>query len=134
MLAYCTYCSAEKSYSKTPVPAIKLYKSDRIFKVFDSANEANVNFVILSGKYGIIYASEKISYYDHLLLASEVEIHSDFIASQIKMKNISEIVFFMTSVEKDKNLRPYLDCIKKACVKSAIPLRICVTDFQDQSI
>jgi hypothetical protein len=30
MIAYATYCSAQKNYSKKPAPAIELYDSDRI--------------------------------------------------------------------------------------------------------
>jgi len=131
MLAFCTYCSAKKYYSEIAIPAIKLYDSDRIAKVFESAKEADTTFVILSGKYGLVEPSEGISYYDHLLLSSETENHSDLIASQIKSKNITGIVFFMKSVEKDKNLQAYLDCISKACTKSSIPLKTSVENFQD---
>ena len=131
MLAYCTYCSAEKYYSKKAIPAFELYKSDRISKVIKSANAADAKFIILSGKYGIIGPNEELHYYDHLLLSSEIEVHSDLIASQIKSKNITEIVFFMKSVEKDRNLQPYLDCISKACAKSAISLKISVVNFLD---
>jgi hypothetical protein len=131
MLAYCTYCSSEKNYSKTALPAIDLYKSARISKVFLAAKEVKAKFIILSGKYGIIYAHEKINYYDHLLLASEVDLHSELIASQIKSKGINEIVFFMKPVEEDENLKPYLDCIEKTCLKLKITLRVSLTDLED---
>jgi hypothetical protein len=131
MLAYCTYCSAEKNYSKTALPAIDLYKSARISKVFLAAQQVKTKFIILSGKHGIICANEKINYYDHLLLASEVVVHSELIASQIKSKGINEIVFFMKTVEEDENLKPYLDCIESACLKLKITLRISLTDLGD---
>ena len=73
MLAICTYCSAGKHNSETPLPAIDLYKSSRITKVFETAEKSNVTFLILSGKYGLIRANEEIGYYDHLLIPSEVE-------------------------------------------------------------
>lgn len=131
MLAYCTYCSAEKNITKTQIPAIELYKSERIAEVHKSAKEIDAMFIILSGKYGIVSCNENIDYYDHLLVASEVEAHSELIASQIKLKNISEIAFFMNSVEKDGNLHTYLDCIEKACDKAEVSLEIKVVDFQD---
>ena len=131
MLAYCTYCSADKHYSETPVPAIQLYNSDRITKVFEAAKKSNSTFLILSGIYGIVDPNEEISYYDHLLMSSEIENHSDLIASQIISKNITTIEFYMNSVERDNNLQAYIDCISKACTKSSIQLKVNVEDFQD---
>ena len=131
MLVYCTYCSADKHYSEMPVPAIQLYNSDRIAKVFEAAKQSNTAFLILSGKYGMLDPNDEINYYDHLLTSSEIEIHSDLIASQIISKNITTIKFYMNSVERDKNLQAYKDCISKACAKSAIQLKINVEDFQD---
>ena len=124
MLAYATYCSALKNYSKKALPAIQLYDSERISKVYELANSQNVRFVILSGAYGIVEAQEQINYYDHLLNQTEVETHSGVIASQIAAKHISEIVFFSNSVETDPNLLPYLKCIMSACEKAKIPITI----------
>ena len=91
----------------------------------------NTAFLILSGKYGVIYPNEEVSYYDHLLKSSEIENHSDLIASQIKSKKITSIEFFMSNIEKDRNLRAYVDCISKACAKASILLKIHIRDFQD---
>ena len=124
MLAYATYCSALKNYSKKALPAIQLYDSERISKVFELANSQNVRFVILSGAYGLVEAHEQINYYDHLLNQTEVETHSGVIASQIAAKHISEIVFFSNPVETDPNLLPYLKCIMSACKKAKIPITI----------
>jgi len=127
MLAYLTYCSAQKNYSKKAVPAIELYVSDRISKVFELANSQNAKFVILSGKYGLVEAHQQINYYDHLLNQTEVEAHANVIASQITSKCISEIVFFTNPVETDPNLLPYIACIESACEKANIQLKILVT-------
>lgn len=131
MLAICTYCSAGKHNSETPLPAIDLYKSSRITKVFETAEKSNVTFLILSGKYGLIRANEEIGYYDHLLIPSEVEKHSDLLASQITTKGISQIEFYMNSVESDSNLQAYIDCISIACSKASITLNVSIEDFED---
>ena len=131
MLAYCTYCSADKHYSEIPVPAIQLYSSYRIAKVFEAAKQSNTAFLILSGKYGVVDPNDEISYYDHLLTSSEIETHSDLIASQIISKNITTIEFYMNNVERDQNLYVYKDCLSKACAKSGIQLKIHVEDFLD---
>ena len=75
--------------------------------------------------------NEEISFYDHLLMSTEIENHSDLIASQLISKNISTIEFYMNSVERDNNLQAYIDCISKACAKSSIQLKINVEDFKD---
>ena len=131
MLAYCTYCSADKHYSEVPVSAIQLYNSNRITKVFEDARKSNTAFFILSGKYGMVDSNEEISYYDHLLMPSEIENHSDLIASQIISKNITSIEFYMNSVERDKKLQAYIDCISKACDKSSIQLKFNIEDYHD---
>ena len=124
MLAYLTYCSAQKNYSKKALPAIQLYDSERISKVFELAKSQNAKFVILSGKYGLVEAHQQINYYDHLLNQTEVETHANLIASQIAAKCISEIVFFTNPVQTDPNLLPYLRSIKRACEIAKITITI----------
>jgi hypothetical protein len=124
MLAYATYCSALKNFSKKALSAIQLYDSERISKVYELANSQNTKFVILSGAYGLVEAHEQINYYDHLLDQTEVESHSGVMASQIATKDISEIVFFSNTVETDPKLLPYLRCIKRACEIAKIPITI----------
>ena len=124
MIAYATYCSAQKNYSRKAMLAIQLYESERISKVFKLAKSQNTKFVILSGKYGLVEAHQQINYYDHLLDQTEVESHSGVMASQIATKDISEIVFFTNPLEKDPNLLTYLRCIKRACEIAKIELMV----------
>jgi len=124
MLVYLTYCSAQKNFSKKALPAIQLYDSERISKVFELAKSQNAKFVILSGKYGLVEAHQQINYYDHLLDQTEVESHAGVMASQIATKDISEIVFFSNSVQTDPNLLPYLRSIKRACEIAKITITI----------
>ena len=124
MLVYLTYCSAQKNFSKKALPAIQLYDSERISKVFELAKSQNAKFVILSGKYGLVEVHQQINYYDHLLDQTEVESHAGVMASQIATKDISEIVFFSNSVQTDPNLLPYLRSIKRACEIANIPITI----------
>jgi hypothetical protein len=131
MIAYCSYCSAQKNKSTSPLPAIDLYKSERIAKIYNASIKEKATFVILSGLYGIISPDEQIKFYDHLLLAEEVDTHVALIASQIRSMGIHEMIFFMNSIERDNNLRPYLDCMEKACLKLKIPLKIRITDLRD---
>lgn len=124
MLSYCTYCSAEKNTSETPLPAIERYRSSRILEVNEKAKHAGETFVILSGKYGILDAEQPIDHYDHLLIASEVEQHAMLVASQLKEKGITKLVFYTDSVLKDPNIQPYIDCISLATAKAGTTLEI----------
>ena len=131
MLAYCTYCSAEKNHSQKMLPAIDLYKSHRISKISDLSEKKGVKFIILSGKFGVVDVHQKIDYYDHLLKPSEVEGHAELVASQLKEKKISQLVFFMNSITHDKNIKPYADCIIKAAAKSGIYIEFRIAHFND---
>ena len=131
MLAYCTYCSAEKNHSQKLLPAIDLYKSHRISKISDLSEKKGVKFIILSGKFGVVDVHQKIDYYDHLLKPSEVEGHAELVASQLKEKKISHLVFYMSSIAHDKHIKPYADCMLEACAKSSIPIEIIEDYFND---
>ena len=131
MLAYCTYCSAEKLHSEKELPAIDLYKSKRISDVYNSAKRDGQQFLILSGKYGIVDANQPIAYYDHLLTAEEVEEHTELVAEQLSAIRISEVVFFMSSLKHDALVKPYLDSISRACEKLEVSLVCKEGDYQD---
>ena len=68
------------------MPALALYQNERIEKVYHASQLTGVKFMILSGKYGLIDAMQKIKTYDHLLLAAEVNQHADLVAMQMKAK------------------------------------------------
>lgn len=131
MLAYCTYCSAEKKETETPIPAVELYISARIETVFSLAQERGIKFLILSGVYGLLEATEKIECYDHLLLEHEVEKQAHVVAAQLKEKEISKIIFYTNSVVQDQNIKPYIRCIKRACAQAKVALETKTYSFED---
>ena len=124
MLAYATYCSAQKNFSKEELPAMELYDSQRITNIARRAKKDNICLYILSGKYGLLKPSQKIAHYDHLLTLSEVETHSRSIAIQLRSNNISKMMFFTHPLETDPNLLPYLKCIGRACEIAKITMQI----------
>ncbi len=124
MLAYATYCSAQKNFSKEELPAMELYDSQRITNIARRAKKDNICLYILSGKYGLLKPGQKIAHYDHLLTLSEVETHSRSIAIQLRSNNISKMMFFTHPLETDPNLLPYLKCIGRACEIAKIPMQI----------
>ncbi len=131
MTVYCTYCSAGKDISPNLLAAIERYKSNRIISVYQDAKSKDLEFYILSGKYGILNCNEKIEYYDHLLVNSEIEKHSKIVADQLVKHQITNLVFYSNLISIDKNIKPYLDCISLASKIAGIALDIVFEKFED---
>jgi len=83
-----------------------------------------LEFLILSGEYGILKPSEPIPYYDHLLIAPEVPEHAKKVADRLKALGLKDLIFFTRPLEEDKNLKPYLDCIQLASQDAGVELKI----------
>lgn len=129
MTIFCTYCSAEKDASDVPLPAIRRYRSDRIARIYSAALAAGCGFFILSGKFGLVAANSPIPYYDHLLVASEVEVKAFRVAEQIKQHGITQIIFFTLPVAKDEKLASYHACLRLACLIASADLSFVEIDF-----
>jgi hypothetical protein len=86
MNAYCTYCSAEKVETEIPISTVERYKSARIQTIFSLAKEQGIKFLILSGSYGLLETTDKIDFYDYLLLEQEVEQKALLVSAQLKKK------------------------------------------------
>ena len=86
-----TICSKEKLTDTKPLPANERYLGSHITFVKQVAEKRRLPFFIVSGVYGLISANEKIPYYDHLLIKSEVEALAEKIATQLKERGISVI-------------------------------------------
>ena len=129
MTIFCTYCSAEKETAAELLQAIQRYQSDRIKRIKMAALFAGAKFFILSGKYGLLDPNELIPYYDHLLIADEVEAHAFKLAEQIEQYGITQIVFFTLPVSRDEKLAPYHAALRLACTMASIPLRFVEIDF-----
>ena len=124
MTTFCTYCSAEKDRTQGKLPAIQRYRSQRIKSVYSAALSLGLEFLILSGKYGMLKPSDLIPYYDHLLTVPEVPAHVKKVVNQLEVLGVKDLIFFARSLEEEKNLRPYLDCIRLASQEARVELKI----------
>ena len=131
MKAIVTYCSAQKNTSRGLLPAIDRYCSERIVRVAKLAEEKELAFFILSGKYGFVAQDELISYYDHLLVESEVDAHSIIVSEQLKLHGIREIEFHMNHLKDEAALLAYLDCMKKASEQCGVTLSVLEAPYFD---
>jgi len=123
MTVFCTYCSAEKDRSERELPAIQRYRSPRIKSVYAAAKSLGLEFLILSGKYGILEPSDPIPHYDHLLQSLEVSEHSKIVADQLEVLGVKDLIFFTRPDSVDENVKPYCECIKLASQKAGIELK-----------
>ena len=123
MTVFCTHCSAEKDRSQGELPAIQRYRSSRINSVHSAALNLGLEFLILSGEYGMLKPSDPIPYYAHLLVASEVPKHAKKVADQLDALGVKDLIFFTRTLEEDKNLKPYHDCIELASLKAETELK-----------
>ncbi len=78
----------------------------------------------MSGKFGLLKPSEKIEWYDELLLMKDIPKLSKVIEKQISSQKIKEIVFFAINPKQDKHSKSYLHLIKKVCSKNKILLEV----------
>ncbi len=129
LTVFCTYCSAEKDASDVLLPAIRRYRSDRIARIYSAALTAGCGFFILSGEFGLLDPNAPIPYYDHLLLANEVETQAFRVAEQIRQHGITQLLFFTLPVAKDEKLAPYHAALRLACQIVHIPLSLVEIDF-----
>ena len=124
MTYFCTYCSARKDKREGLLPAIERYKDERINHIYDGAMAIGVGFLILSGEYGLIRSKDKIPYYDHRLMAEEVEAIARKMVIQLKRLHATQIVYFTESLEKDRQVGPYLRAIQIACDRASVALSV----------
>lgn len=122
MIAWCTYCSANKREDSGRLPALDRYLDARIHDLAACAATAGVGFLILSGEYGLLRPEDPIPWYDHLLLAGEVDALAERVAAQVGELGITSIVFHTIDPTRDPQVRPYLDTISRACRRAGATL------------
>lgn len=104
------------------MPARDRYLSERITNVGKIALEANLEFLILSGEYGLINADQGIPYYDHLLKMDEVDALSDIVKKQIFELATEEIIFY--AKPNADTWVPYYSVIENATNATGVSLNI----------
>lgn len=112
---YVTYCSAEKNPIEKEIKAIDRYMSERIAHVHALAKHDKADFMILSGKFGLLQPSDLTPHYDHLLKPFETTRMSKTIAKQLKFLKGQSIVYYTHWMDKDIHVAPYIESIHDAC-------------------
>lgn len=122
MACFATYCSAAKDPRTDLLPALERYRSTRIRQVFSAALAVGADFLIFSGKFGLLRPGDPIPFYDHLLAPAEVADHARKLEEQLRSGGFGQLVFFTQPIARDPSLGPYLDCLRAACRGAGVEL------------
>ncbi len=126
MKIICTYCSGNKRKDGGLLPAVERYISDRIVALGEDADRQNLEFMILSGEYGLIDRQYPLPYYDHLLQPEEVNKMSRKVASTLCMAGVKEVVYHTAAPELYAPVRPYLSVMQASCERASVTLRVVI--------
>ncbi len=85
-----------------------------------------MEFMILSGEYGLIDREYPLPNYDHLLQSWEVDKLSNRVATTLCMAGVKEIEYHTTAPELDAPIRPYLSVMEAACSRASVALRVVI--------
>ena len=102
------------------LPACQRYLSERIRSLVSKAREEGRGCLILSGKYGLIDAEASIPYYDHLLVADEVESRIDVVVEQLRRHQVGAVEYHTVDPDEVAEVRPYRALIHQACVQAGV--------------
>ncbi|MBL4624373.1 MAG: hypothetical protein JKY42_04445 [Flavobacteriales bacterium] len=128
MRIYCTTCSKEKSTQEGKIATIQRYQEERIRTIYNKSQQDNIGFRILSGKYGLLSATDEIPWYDQVLLTHEINNMIDLIALQIEHSGITSIDLFVKDPVQYPDWAAYVSTMIGACEKTGIQLEIKLLD------
>ena len=122
MKIYMTICSKKKREHPPLLPSVDRYISDRINRIYNKSRDDNVDFRILSGRYGLVGPMDYIINYDKLLTSEGVDELIEKVSSQLKSYSVDDVVFYGRDFKKFPELEPYYAVIEKASTKSNVNL------------
>ncbi len=133
MIAYVTYCSADKRDDPGDLPAIERYLDARIRRVAARAEADGAKFLIMSGRYGLLAPEQPIPWYDHLLTSDEVDDMAHILRLQLRMHDVTELVWFTEDPEVDPLVRPYGRAVSRGCMQADVTMRVMTLEDGDRA-
>lgn len=119
MKVYITTCCKEKSTQKGEIPAMERYLSDRIDTIYAKSKADEVEFYILSGKYGLLSPSAIIPCYDKILNESDTPEMIAQVKHQMKDIGTTEVVFFAKP-----EWETYIAVMEQACEQNGVAFHL----------
>jgi hypothetical protein len=124
MKILCSYCSGPKCSDSGLLPAIDRYRSDRLRDLWCRGRAQNTPLYILSGRFGLLAATEPIPWYDYLLPADEAEVLSHGIAQRLSELGVTDVEYHTADIALTPPVRPYLAAIAAACTAAGACLSV----------
>lgn len=118
----CTICSRRKSKSPAPMPAYLRYQGPHVKIAKEIADKKGLDFVILSGKYGLISGDDKIPFYDYLLAEDAVDNLASKVAGKLDSLGVEELDFY--AEPREGNWVPYYEVIERATEAAGVKLKV----------
>lgn len=119
----CTICCKRKRRDSDPLPAIERYISKRIQYVFAESKRLDLPFAILSAKYGLLDAHDRIPHYNHLLVPDGIATLVATVEEQFAIRGATSVLFYARS-RATEGWAPYYSVLEQACTEQQIPLRV----------
>jgi len=120
----CSYCSADKRRDEVPLPAIERYRSDRLQALWRRSLAEGTPLFVLSGRFGLLAATEPIPWYDHLLPAAEVAALAAEVASRLRALGVTAVEYHTANPAATPAVAPYLATIRAACTAAGAALAV----------
>lgn len=120
----CTICCRKKDPAAGLLPALRRYRSNRIARAASLARAARMSLVILSGKFGPLWADAPIPDYDRLLLPRDVPRVRRLIASFLQDNGIGAVNYLLPDPALDPKVVPYLRAMAEGARDAGAELRL----------
>jgi len=120
----CTICGRKKDPAAGLLPALRRYRSNRIARAVALARAARMSLVILSGKFGPLWADAPIPDYDRLLLPRDVPRVRRLIASFLQDNGIGAVNYLLPDPALDPKVVPYLRAMAEGARDAGAELRL----------
>lgn len=115
-----TTCCKEKRNDKKLLPVIDRYLDPRLRQVFNISKDLNTEFLILSGKYGLLRPNDLIPYYDQILTDEQVAKLVERVLNQLQTLKVSELIIYGKDKNTNQSWKPYYAVLQSACEKLKI--------------
>lgn len=119
----CTTCSRRKRRDPGPLPAARRYLSRRIRAVERESRRQGRPLLILSGRYGLLEAEEKIPWYDEALTGEAVEALAVTVSRQLAGLGATSIAFHARPRDTP-GWAPYHEVLERACRRAGVALAV----------
>lgn len=116
-----TCCSRSKQAGEGLLPAVERYTSPRVAYVAAESSRLGLPLLLLSGRFGLLDAGERIPYYDDALTDDGVAPLVPIVAKQIREKGVVALAFYARA-RSTPGWEPYHRVLEAACDLTGIRL------------